>query len=400
MANTREMTWPQILRDVWADPARSLRVLGVVNTGSGYAELAGDANGNLNVNLVNGSISVTMSGADGAILDGVSATIRATVLDLVSSNPLAVAITDAAGAQITSFGGGTQYDEGAVDTTITGTAAMWEDASDTLRAISMAKALPVQPGTGAQFPVLGTIPNGTTGSPFPVVIGGVAPSDGHIHTFSVHHTAGGLFPMLSLLIDAADHALDIKSTGEVYGLVGSTDDTKTNAHYLKTSSDGTLVFPNVTVGGAELTAIKTAVEIMDDWDESDRAKTNPIVGQAGVAGGDGATGATTQRVTTGVTEATFGTADLQGTNLTSTSAWTLALATPGNPWRLIEVINNTDVAIQVSYDANNRRMTYPPNTGMTRDYFPLGIKISTAVHVRNDGSTPSRGRVYVHGETV
>jgi hypothetical protein len=35
---------------------------------------------------------------------------------------------------------------------------------------------------------------------------------------------------------------------------------------------------------------------MDDWDESDRAKVNPIVGQAGVAGGSGALGATTQRV--------------------------------------------------------------------------------------------------------
>lgn len=43
-------------------------------------------------------------------------------------------------------------------------------------------------------------------------------------------------------------------------------------------------------------AIKTAVEVMDDWDESDRAKVNPIAGQAGVAAGAGAVGATTQRV--------------------------------------------------------------------------------------------------------
>lgn len=40
-----------------------------------------------------------------------------------------------------------------------------------------------------------------------------------------------------------------------------------------------------------------ALQIMDDWDESDRAKVNPIVGQAGVAGGSGTVGATTQRVT-------------------------------------------------------------------------------------------------------
>ena len=43
--------------------------------------------------------------------------------------------------------------------------------------------------------------------------------------------------------------------------------------------------------------IKAAVEIMDDWDESDRAKVNPIVGQAGVAAGAGAVGVTVPRVT-------------------------------------------------------------------------------------------------------
>jgi len=40
----------------------------------------------------------------------------------------------------------------------------------------------------------------------------------------------------------------------------------------------------------------TALQIIDDWDESDRAKVNPIVGQAGVAGGTGADGPTVQRV--------------------------------------------------------------------------------------------------------
>lgn len=44
-------------------------------------------------------------------------------------------------------------------------------------------------------------------------------------------------------------------------------------------------------------AIQTAVQVMDDWDESDRAKVNIIAGQAGVAAGAGAVGATTQRLT-------------------------------------------------------------------------------------------------------
>lgn len=44
-------------------------------------------------------------------------------------------------------------------------------------------------------------------------------------------------------------------------------------------------------------AAVTALQIMDDWDESDRAKVNLIVGQAGIAGGTGVDGATVPRVT-------------------------------------------------------------------------------------------------------
>ena len=40
-----------------------------------------------------------------------------------------------------------------------------------------------------------------------------------------------------------------------------------------------------------------ALQVIDDWDESDRCKVNPIAGQAGVAAGAGAVGATVQRVT-------------------------------------------------------------------------------------------------------
>lgn len=47
---------------------------------------------------------------------------------------------------------------------------------------------------------------------------------------------------------------------------------------------------------AEQQTQTTALQIIDDWDESDRAKVNPIVGQAGVQGGAGAVSATTQRI--------------------------------------------------------------------------------------------------------
>lgn len=44
------------------------------------------------------------------------------------------------------------------------------------------------------------------------------------------------------------------------------------------------------------TASATSLAIIDDWDESDRAKVNPIIGQAGVDGGSGNVSSKTQRV--------------------------------------------------------------------------------------------------------
>ena len=48
---------------------------------------------------------------------------------------------------------------------------------------------------------------------------------------------------------------------------------------------------------AEQQTQTTALQIIDDWDESDRAKVNPVVGQAGVQAGSGAVSSNTQRVT-------------------------------------------------------------------------------------------------------
>lgn len=48
---------------------------------------------------------------------------------------------------------------------------------------------------------------------------------------------------------------------------------------------------------ASATAIAASTTILDDWDETDRAKVNVIVGQAGIAAGAGAVGVTVPRVT-------------------------------------------------------------------------------------------------------
>lgn len=56
---------------------------------------------------------------------------------------LDVAIIDGSGSQIVSFGGGTQYTEADVDSTVTGTAVMFKGAANTLKAASAADPLPV-----------------------------------------------------------------------------------------------------------------------------------------------------------------------------------------------------------------------------------------------------------------
>ena len=67
-------------------------------------EMQFDASGNLKVNIQAGSA------ADGAIVDGVSSSIKATVFDYSNSNPLAVVLRDTNGDYV-SVGGGTQYTE-------------------------------------------------------------------------------------------------------------------------------------------------------------------------------------------------------------------------------------------------------------------------------------------------
>lgn len=127
--------------------------------GGGAAQTIIADEGGEKVTVTNGKLDVnaTVSGSgDGNIQDGVDSNIKATVKDLANANPLTVAITDGSGDQITSFGGGTQYTEGDTDASITGTAVMWEDGSDTLRAVSAAKPLPIG-DAGGSLTVDGTV---------------------------------------------------------------------------------------------------------------------------------------------------------------------------------------------------------------------------------------------------
>ena len=104
------------------DENRNTVVMGVTNDADLFVT-------QLRVDPTTKRLLVNVTGADGAILDGVTATIKATVLDYTNSNPVAVRLTDTTGDYV-SVGAGTQYADGAVRGTATGTLAMGDDGTN------------------------------------------------------------------------------------------------------------------------------------------------------------------------------------------------------------------------------------------------------------------------------
>jgi len=127
------------------------------NAGAGAAVNIQDGGNILTVDAVDLDIRDLTHISDSVrIGDG---TLTATVRDTGASDSLNVAIVDAAGAHITSFGGGVQYTEGDVDLTITGTAAMMEVAGSTLQPVqgTVADGLLVNLGLNNDVTVTGSV---------------------------------------------------------------------------------------------------------------------------------------------------------------------------------------------------------------------------------------------------
>lgn len=280
------------------------------------------------------------------ITDG---TLVASVRDTGSSDSLNVAIVDGSGNQVTSFGGGTQYTEGDTDASITGTAVLWEDASDTLVAVSAAKPLPIG-DAGGSLTVDGTVTAnaGTNLNTSALALEGggnlaaAATSLGAIDDWDesdrakvnpivgqagVQGGAGASTALTQRVAIATDAnaisdgggSLTVDGTVTAAVGVGATDlgkaedavhasgDVGVMAIAVRRDTDISGVVDTdgdyspllVTSTGrlkvADITS-QNSLGVIDDWDESDRAKVNPIVGQAGVQGGSGTVSATTQRV--------------------------------------------------------------------------------------------------------
>lgn len=79
-------------------------------------------------------------------------------------------------------------------------------------------------------------------------------------------------------------------------LIGHVDGIETALTAANTSLDAIEASVAAGATAANQTTANASLSVLDDWDESDRAKVNPIAGQAGVQGGSGTVNALTQRM--------------------------------------------------------------------------------------------------------
>jgi hypothetical protein len=211
------------------------------------------------------------------IHDGTTA---ASVRNLAANDALNVAIVDGSGSQITSFGGGTQYTEGDVDASVTGTAIMWEDTGDTLRAASAAKPLPVNVVSGS-----------AAGTEYTEDAAAAADPAGPM---SMAVRADSLAAVTST--DGDNIALRATNKGELY--VKQTDAVPVTDNGGSLTVDGSVAVTNagtfaVQVDGSALTSL----QLMDDVVATDGSAT-PTKGNL-IAGQDGTNAQTIKTDTSG-----------------------------------------------------------------------------------------------------
>jgi len=297
-----------------------------------------------------GAVSVSVSSSGSAIEDGVTATIKATVIDGIGgtgvANPLAVSLYDSDGNPLAgsavSLADGADVAEGATtDVAVTGDnsgtvsaklrginkilADVWDSINSRLTVfVDNATLAVTQSGSwvlSAGAAIIGQvgIDQTTPGTTNGVVVNSSALPTGAATAAnqSTQITAEQAIQAAVEIIDDWDESDRAKVNPVVgqAGLAAGTGIDALNALRVSLATDiplptGTNSIGQVTANagtnlntsalalesGGNLAAAVTALQIIDDWDESDRAKVNPISGQVGVAGGSGVVGATTQRV--------------------------------------------------------------------------------------------------------
>jgi hypothetical protein len=207
-------------------------------------------------------------------------TTAASVRNLAANDALNVAIVDGSGSQITSFGGGTQYTEADTDATIVGTALLWEDTGDTLRAASAAKPLPVNVISGS-----------AAGTEYTEDAAAAADPAGPMSMAVRADT-----PAAVTSADGDNIALRATNKGELY--VKQTDAVPVTDNGGSLTVDGAVTVTNAGTFATQVDgAALTALQLLDDVVATDGAAT-PTKGNL-IAGQDGTNAQTIKTDTSG-----------------------------------------------------------------------------------------------------
>lgn len=193
-------------------------------TGSGNFKVAIQEGSAAGTEYTEGDTDASISG--GAVMweDG-SDTLRA----VSAAKPLPVNV-------VTGGTSGVQYTEGDTDATVTGTAVLWEDGSDTMRVASAAKPLPVNVVAGAA--------------------GGTQYTEGDTDT-----TITGTAAMMEVAANVLQPVQGTVADGLLVNLGGNNDVTVTGS---VTANAGTNLNTSALALEATLGSVKTAVEKIDD----------------------------------------------------------------------------------------------------------------------------------------
>lgn len=168
--------------------------------------------------------------------------------------------------------------------------------------------------------------------------------------------AGTLTVGSHAVTNAGTFAVQAAQSGTWAVELGATDNAVLDA--IAASLAGTLTVGSHAVTNAGTFAVQvdgaalTALQVMDDWDETDRCKVNPIVGQAGIAGGSGATGATTTRVTVATDDQLLTDTATMISSLgaidTASGSIDAAVATGATPGKLISAASTNATSVKAS----------------------------------------------------
>lgn len=219
---------------------------------------------------------------------------------LTNANPLNVSIVDGSGTQITSFGGGTQYADGATQVTPTGTVALGKDGSNVLHALpldaSNSNALKVSIVAGAGSG--GTA--STYGAAFPSTGTAIGASDGTnmqnllVESASQKNLRIGIYNGgTEAAVKAASTAAGATDPALVVAVSPNNSIAVTGTFWQSTQPVSLTSLPALVAG----TALIGKVGI----DQTTPGTTNAVaiaqIGSTTILSGNGATGSGSQRVT-------------------------------------------------------------------------------------------------------